>query len=72
MSTEWDGRGVWPTVESRQHDPDSKGKRQGVIQSGENRVLLLFSALPFSPRKTKGFAATGERQCDPLKLKERI
>jgi hypothetical protein len=37
-----------------------QGKKQGVIQSGENRVLLLISTFLFSPLKANRFAAAGE------------
>ncbi|HEX3144518.1 MAG TPA: hypothetical protein VHQ64_11150, partial [Pyrinomonadaceae bacterium] len=57
MSTKEDGRGWGTPLESRQHDPDSKGKRQGVIQSGENRVLFFIFGPSVQPPTKKFFAA---------------
>jgi len=50
-------------VQSPQHDPDSKGKEQGVIQSGENRVLLFIFAFPFfNTAKSENVSPQPERR----------
>jgi len=52
---------VWTALESRPHDPDSKGKKAGRDSlRGESRPAFYFQPSVQPGQKTKRFAATGE------------
>src|SRR3954447_8420145 len=71
MSTERDRWSVLMAVESPSTRSRQQGKKQGVIHSGENRVLLLFSGPSRSvPYKLKTLPPPESGVDDSVRLKE--